>query len=75
MFAPSAASAIALTEQTSSAGSADTPGTTASTASYLESGERARRLTVLALTLCVAVLLLVALAWALGILPGAVNLF
>jgi hypothetical protein len=75
MVASSADPAVALTEQPPSARLADTPTTTASTAHYLESGERTRRLMRLAFTLCVAVLVVVALAWMLGVLPGAVKLF
>ena len=75
MVASSAPSAIALTKQPPSVGAADTPSTSASIASYLESGERTRGLMALSLKLCVAVLVLVALAWMLGILPGAVKLF
>jgi hypothetical protein len=75
MVASSAASAVALTEQPPAAGSVDSPTTTASIAKYLESGERTRELMALAFKVCVAVLVLIALAWMLGILPGAVKLF
>jgi hypothetical protein len=47
----------------------------ASILAYLESGERIRQVMDLALKACVAVLVLVALAWTLDVLPGAVKLF
>jgi hypothetical protein len=75
MVASSAASTIAQTDQPPSAGLAETPATTVSVASYLESGERTRELMDLALKLCVAALVLVAVAWTLGVLPAAVKLF
>jgi hypothetical protein len=74
MVASSAASVL-LGEGAPSTGLVDTPATPASVVAYLESGQRIRQLTDLALKVCMAVLVLVALAWALGVLPGAVKLF
>jgi hypothetical protein len=68
------AAARAVANDAASASLTDTPAT-ASTLAYLESGESIRRLTDVALKVCLAVILLVALAWVLGVLPGAVKLF
>ncbi len=75
MAASSAASVLAVSEQAPSTGPVATPATTASIDAYLESGERIRGLTDLALKVCMALLVLIAVAWAVGVLPGAVKLF
>lgn len=75
MVASSAPPVLAVGADTPSPGQVDTPGTNASILAYLESGERIRQVMDLAFKACVAVLVLVALAWALGVLPGAVKLF
>jgi hypothetical protein len=75
MVASSAASSLAVGEQVSSAGVADTSSTTAGAAAYLASGERVRELTDLAVKVSAGVFVLVALAWAVGVLPGAFKLF
>jgi hypothetical protein len=53
----------------------DSPATDASIASYLGAGERMQALMDVTWKTCAVVLVLVALAWAFGLLPGAVRLF
>jgi hypothetical protein len=74
MVASSAVSVLAVGEAAPAAGLSD-PQAAASIAAYLESGRRIRGLTDVALVVCVGMFVLVALAWALGVLPGAVKLF
>ena len=74
MVASSTASVV-VGEHAPSTGLVDTPATPGSVVAYLESGQRMRQLTDLVLKVCVTVVVLVALAWALGVLPGAVKLF
>ena len=54
---------------------ADNPATEASIATYLGSAERMLAVTDLTWKLCAALLVLILVAWAAGILPGAVRLF
>jgi hypothetical protein len=54
---------------------AERPAATASVIRYLASGERALTLSDLGWKLCVGLLVLIAITWAVGILPGAVKLF
>jgi hypothetical protein len=75
MVASSVASAIAVEAQPPLADLTETPATTASIAAYLNSGERARSLSDVALKVSMVALVLIALAWALRVLPGAVALF
>ena len=53
----------------------DSPAVDASIARYRLAGERVRGLADVVWKLCVGLMVLVALAWTLGILPGAVRLF
>jgi hypothetical protein len=53
----------------------ENPATTASIAAYLEAGERMRGLLDVTWKLCAVLIVLVLLAWAFGLLPGAVKLF
>ncbi len=73
MVASTAAPAIADPSTQSSL--VDSPAATASIDRYIASGERARVLTDLTWKLCLGLLVLVALAWAFAVLPGAVKLF
>ena len=75
MVVSRAVSGLAVSSDSAPPRLVDTPATNASIVAYLESGERIRRLTDVALKVCVAILVLVALAWALGVLPAAVRLF
>ena len=54
---------------------ADSPATTASIARYLDSGKRVGALLDVAWKVGVGLVVLVALAWLFGVLPGAVKLF
>jgi hypothetical protein len=47
----------------------------ASIAAYLKAGERMRLIMDLTMIVCVGLLLLVIVAWTMGVLPGAVRLF
>jgi hypothetical protein len=51
------------------------PATDASIAAYMASGERVRTLMDIGWKVCLALFVLVALAWAFGALPGAVRVF
>jgi len=53
----------------------DTPETNASIAAYLGAGERMQTLMDIAWKACAVLLALIVIAWALGMLPGAVKLF
>ena len=53
----------------------DNPATNASIAAYLGAGERMRGLMDVTWTLRAVLIVLVLLAWAVGLLPGAVKLF
>ena len=75
MVASNAAVAIALPEQPSSADFVDTPATLASIAGYLASGERTGEVANLAFKVFTGLLVLIALAWLVGVLPGAVKVF
>jgi hypothetical protein len=47
----------------------------ASIARYLGAGERASTVMVMSMRVCIALLVLVVVAWALGLLPVAIRLF
>jgi hypothetical protein len=53
----------------------DSPAAQAGIAAYIASGERVRALTDLAWKLCVGLIVLIVVAWAVGALPAAVKLF
>jgi hypothetical protein len=53
----------------------DNPATEASIARYVAAGERMRVFADVALKICAALAVLIVVAWALGLLPGAVRLF
>ena len=55
-------------------GLADNPATQASIASYLGSAERMLALTDITWKVCAALLVIVLVAWAAGVLPGAIKL-
>jgi hypothetical protein len=54
---------------------ADNPATQASIAAYLGSADRMLAVTDLTWKVCAALLVIVLVAWAAGVLPGAVRLF
>jgi hypothetical protein len=54
---------------------ADSPAAKISIDRYVASGERVRGLMDIAYKVCLGVVVLVAVAWAFGVLPGAVKLF
>ena len=54
---------------------AESPAGTASATRYAASGERALSLSDLGWKLCLGLLVLIVVAWAVGVLPGAVRLF
>ena len=53
----------------------DTPETDASIAAYLGAGERMQTLMDLTWKSCAVLLVLIVIAWAMGVLPVAVRLF
>ena len=69
------APAVAAAQPLSQLDLADTPTAAASVARYVASGQRIRDVMDLVFKVCVGLVVLVALAWALGVLPGAVKLF
>ena len=54
---------------------ADDPATQASIAAYLGSAERMLAVTDITWKVCAGLLVIVLVAWTLGVLPGAVRLF
>ena len=54
---------------------ADSPTDMASAARYAASGERALSLSDLGWKVCLGLVVLLVVAWAVGVLPGAVRLF
>ena len=54
---------------------ADNPVTQASIAAYLGSAERMLAVTDLTWKMCAGLLVVIVVAWALGVLPGAIRLF
>ena len=74
MAALSAATVLAPAPQTSPAWLEDSPAAEASIARYNQAAERMLRISDLTWKLCVALFVLVAAAWLLGVLPGAVRL-
>jgi hypothetical protein len=75
LVAPTDAPAVALAQPLSQSHLTDNPVTEASIASYLGAGERVLALAQLGLWICLGLIVLVALTWAAGVLPGAVRLF
>jgi hypothetical protein len=53
----------------------DSPATDASIAAYLGAGERMQTLMDITWKICAALLVLIVIAWAMGLLPVAVRLF
>ena len=53
----------------------DSPETDASIAAYLGAGERMQTLMDITWKICAALLVLIVIAWAMGVLPVAVRLF
>ena len=53
---------------------ADNPATQASIAAYLGSAERMLAVTDLTWKMCAGLLVVIVVAWALGVLPGAIRL-
>jgi hypothetical protein len=75
MVASDAASAVAVGVPPPSAALPESPAATASIDAYLKSGESVRSLADVMMKVGIGVFVLVALAWAAGVLPGAVKLF
>ena len=75
MVVSTGAPAVAAAQPLSQSNLADTPTAAASMARYVASGQGARDVMDLVFKACVGLVVLIALAWALGVLPGAVKLF
>ena len=69
------APAVAAAQPLSQLDLADRPTAAAGIARYVASGQRVRDVMDLVFKACVGLVVLIALAWALGVLPGAVKLF
>jgi hypothetical protein len=68
-------SGVALVEPPTAVPLADNPATDASIAAYLGAGERMQTLMDLTWKACAGLLVLIVIAWAIGLLPVAVRLF
>ena len=75
MVVPSVVSVVAAEQPPAKSSQASIEAVNTSIARYLAAADRVRILTDVGLKVCVALLVLVALAWAIGLLPGAVKLF
>ena len=67
--------APALDHPSTQSNLADSPAAQAGIAAYIASGESVRALMDIAWKVCVGLIVLIVLAWALGALPAAVKLF
>ena len=75
MVALTGGPAVADAHTLSQSNLADSPAATASIAGYVASGQRVRDVMDLVFKICVGLVALIALAWAVGVLPGAARLF
>jgi hypothetical protein len=75
MVGLTAAPPIAVLEKPDAAWLGDNAATDASIAHYLSAGDSIATLMDLTWKICAALFVLVAVAWAMGMLPGAVRLF
>lgn len=75
MVASTGAPVVDVIQSSGTLSRIDSPETDASISRYLASGERVRALMELGWKVCAVLMVLVALAWAFGALPGAVKLF
>jgi hypothetical protein len=75
LVASGAAPTVAVAQPLSQPNLADSPAASASATRYLASAERVLALADLSWKVCVGLIVLIVLAWALGALPGAVKLF
>ena len=75
MVASTGAPLIAVAEPSNQSSLVERPATDASIAAYMASGEHVRGLMDLVWKVCLGLVVVVALAWVFGALPGAVRLF
>ena len=75
MVASTGAPSIAVPPPSNQSSLVDNSATDASIAAYMASGEHVRGLMDLVWKVCLALAIVVALAWVFGVLPGAVRLF